>query len=74
MDAMITCRFVDKLKEDIPGAQVKEQLQLLFFVYALSLIKENTGEFLSVGYMTTKQVELAKEQLRILFKQVGTPI
>ena len=42
----------------------------MFYVYALSLIKENLGEILSIGYMTTEQAILAKEQLYLLYKKV----
>lgn len=67
---MVVSKFFEKLQEEIPGSRVKEQLQLLYHVYALSLIQENVGDFLSIGYLTREQAILAKTQLRILFSKV----
>lgn len=67
---MVVSKFFEKLQEEIPGSRVKEQLQLLYHVYALSLIQENVGDFLSIGYLTREQAILAKRQLRILFSKV----
>eukprot|EP00249_Psilotum_nudum_P017517 c26366_g1_i2 orf=97-1329(-) len=67
---VVLSKFTQKLLEDAPGWGVKHQLELLCFVYALSVIKEHAGEFLAVNYLTRKQVFLAKKQLRSLFSQI----
>lgn len=69
-ELVVLSKFHEKLQEEISGFGVKEQLQTLYYVYALSLIKVHAGEFLSVGYCTPKQVFLAKAQLRTLFSKV----
>lgn len=67
---IVVSKFSEKIQEEIPGSGVKEQLQLLYYVYALSLILAHAGEFLSTGYLTRKQLFLAKSQLRMLFARV----
>lgn len=64
-------RFIEKVQQDIPGNGVKEQLQILCFVYALHLLHKHSGEFLSTGCITPEQAALANEQLRALYSQVG---
>ena len=66
----IISRFIDKVKEDIQGHGVKELLQILCNVYALSLVHKHLGDFISTGYITPKQGALANEQLRFLYAQV----
>lgn len=69
-ELIVVTRFIEALKKDIPGHGVKQQLQILCSVYALSLIAANTGDFLSTGYLTSAQISLAKEQLRSFFHQM----
>ncbi|CAA6657076.1 unnamed protein product [Spirodela intermedia] len=52
------------------GDGVKEQLQILCFIYALHLIHKHSGEFLSTGCITPEQATLANEQLRTLYGQI----
>lgn len=63
-------RFIEKLEQEIPGKGVKEQLQNLCYVYALSLLHKHLGDFLSTGCITPKQASLANDQLRFLYSQV----
>ncbi|MCO5569524.1 hypothetical protein L7F22_023238 [Adiantum nelumboides] len=63
-------RFMEALKGEFPGRGIKNQLQTLCNVYALSLITARTGDFLVTGYLSHEQVDLAKAQLRDLFRQV----
>ncbi|CAL9195206.1 unnamed protein product [Musa hybrid cultivar] len=67
---IIVSKFIDKVKEDIQGHGVKELLQILCNVYALSLVHKHLGDFVSTGYITPKQGALANEQLRFLYAQV----
>jgi acyl-CoA oxidase len=67
---IIVEKFVEKLQTDIPGEGTKELLQVLCYVYALSLVSTHAGDFLSTLYLTSKQVALAKNQLRALFVKV----
>lgn len=67
---IVLSKFVDKLQEDIPGSHVKEQLQVLYYLYALSLMKQHLGEFLCTGYLTRAQANLAQQQLLHLFSKV----
>ncbi|CAL9210998.1 peroxisomal acyl-coenzyme A oxidase 1-like [Musa acuminata AAA Group] len=67
---IIVSKFIDKVKEDIQGHGVKELLQILCNVYALSLVHKHLGDFISTGYITPKQGALANEQLRFLYAQV----
>ncbi|KAL6001748.1 acyl-coenzyme A oxidase [Asimina triloba] len=67
---IVVSKFIEKLQEDIPGKGVKEQLQALCFIYALSILHKHLGEFLSTGCITSKQAALANEQLRSLYSQV----
>ncbi|WOL08880.1 peroxisomal acyl-coenzyme A oxidase 1-like [Canna indica] len=67
---IVVSKFIDKLKEDIKGHGVKEMLQILCNVYALSLVHKHLGDFISTGYITPKQGALANEKLRFLYSQV----
>ncbi|KAF9603286.1 hypothetical protein IFM89_034635 [Coptis chinensis] len=65
-------RFKEKLQQNTPGKGVKEQLQLqlLFGIYALSLLHKHQGDFLSTGSITPRQASLVNDQLRSLYPQV----
>ncbi|KAK1261343.1 Peroxisomal acyl-coenzyme A oxidase 1 [Acorus gramineus] len=67
---IVVSKFIEKLQQDIPGSGVKEALQVLCSVYALSLLHKHTGDFLSTGCINPKQASLANEQLRSLYAQV----
>uniref|UniRef100_A0A0C9S4N3 Acyl-coenzyme A oxidase n=1 Tax=Wollemia nobilis TaxID=56998 RepID=A0A0C9S4N3_9CONI len=67
---IVLSKFVDKLQTDIPGLNVKQQLQLLCNIYGLSLLCDNIGDFLATGYMTKIQGSLARYHLRSLFSHV----
>lgn len=49
---------------------MKEQLQILCYVYALNLLHKHLGDFTSTGCITPKQASLANNQLRSLYSQV----
>jgi len=63
-------RFIEHLRTEVSGGSVKEQLEVLCNTYALFQIVENAGDFLATGYLTGKQIALAKEQLKQLFDKV----
>ncbi|KAK1272608.1 Peroxisomal acyl-coenzyme A oxidase 1 [Acorus gramineus] len=67
---IVVSKFIEKLKQDIPGNGVKEVLQVLCCIYALSLLHKHNGDFLSSGCINPKQASLANEQLRSLYSQV----
>ncbi|MBA0859224.1 hypothetical protein Goshw_004587 [Gossypium schwendimanii] len=67
---IIVSKFIEKLQQDIPGKGVKRQLEILFNVYALSLLHKHLGDFVASGCITPKQSALANEQLRLLYSQV----
>jgi acyl-CoA oxidase len=67
---IVVSKFIEKLQQDIPGNGVKQQLEVLCSVYALFLLHNNLGDFLSTGCITQKQGSLANEQLRSLYSQV----
>ncbi|MBA0740917.1 hypothetical protein Gogos_014100 [Gossypium gossypioides] len=67
---IIVSKFIEKLQQDIPGKGVKRQLEILFNVYALSLLHKHLGDFVASGCITPKQGVLANEQLRLLYSQV----
>eukprot|EP00250_Pteridium_aquilinum_P003873 c14148_g1_i1 orf=59-2065(+) len=69
-ELIVVTRFMEVLKKDFPGRGVKTQLRILCNIYALSLITAHTGDFLLTGYLSHEQVDLAKAQLRDLFRQV----
>ncbi|KAH7431891.1 hypothetical protein KP509_08G071700 [Ceratopteris richardii] len=69
-ELIIVTRFMGALEREIPGRGVKNQLQILCNIYALSLVTTRAGDFLMTGYLSPEQVELAKSQLRDLFKKV----
>jgi len=68
--ATILLRFIEKLEEDIPGEGVKQQLQALCGIYALSVLKKHLGDFLATGCISPVQASLANDLLRSLFSQV----
>ncbi|KAK9984729.1 hypothetical protein SO802_034254 [Lithocarpus litseifolius] len=67
---IVVSKFIEKLQQDIPGKGVKEQLEILCNIYALSLLHKHQGDFLSTGGITSKQASLANDQLRSLYSQV----
>ncbi|CAJ2645834.1 unnamed protein product [Trifolium pratense] len=67
---IVVSKFIEKLQQDIPGNGVKRQLEVLCGVYALFLLHNHLGDFLSTGCITQKQGSLANEQLRSLYSQV----
>lgn len=67
---IVVSKFIDKLQQDIAGKGVKEQLQVLCGIYALSLLHKHQGDFLSTGSVTPKQASLANDQLRSLYAQL----
>lgn len=66
----LVCRFIEKLKQEIPGKGVKQQLEVLCNIYALFLLHKHQGDFLATGSITPKQGYLANDQLRSLYSQV----
>ncbi|KAM6557239.1 hypothetical protein CsatB_004258 [Cannabis sativa] len=67
---IVVSKFIEKLQQDIPGKGVKEQMQSLCYIYALSLIHKHLGDFVATGCITPKQASLANEQLRSLYTKV----
>ncbi|WOG86311.1 hypothetical protein DCAR_0205513 [Daucus carota subsp. sativus] len=67
---IVVSKFINKLKQEIHGNGVKQQLILLYNIYALSLLHKHRGEFLATSSITAKQASLATTQLRNLFSQV----
>ncbi|KAG6501311.1 hypothetical protein ZIOFF_041190 [Zingiber officinale] len=67
---IIVSKFIDKVQEDMQGRGVKEILQILCSVYALSLVHKHLGDFIATGYITPKQGALANEKLRSLYSQL----
>ncbi|KAG6557960.1 hypothetical protein Mapa_000139 [Marchantia paleacea] len=67
---IIVEKFVEKMRSQIPGGGVPEILEVLCYVYALDLVRIHAADFLSTGYLTSKQISLAKEQLRSCFKKI----
>ncbi|GAB2274191.1 acyl-coenzyme A oxidase [Dionaea muscipula] len=67
---IVVSKFVEKLQQDIPGEGVKQQLEVLCGIYALSLLAKHLGDFLSTGSITPKQASLANDLLRSLYSQV----
>ncbi|GMH09557.1 hypothetical protein Nepgr_011398 [Nepenthes gracilis] len=67
---IVVSKFVEKLQQDIPGEGVKQQLEALCSIYALSLLKKHLGDFLSTSCITSKQASLANDVLRSLYSQV----
>ncbi|KAJ0961923.1 hypothetical protein J5N97_029751 [Dioscorea zingiberensis] len=67
---IVVSKFIDRVQQEIAGHGVKEQLQNLCNIYALSLLHKHLGDFLSTGCITPKQGALANEQLRSLYSQV----
>ncbi|KAJ8436310.1 hypothetical protein Cgig2_005234 [Carnegiea gigantea] len=67
---IVVSKFLEKMQEDIPGEGVKQQLQALCGIYALSVLKKHLGDFLSTGCISPTQASLANDLLRSLFSQV----
>lgn len=67
---IVVSKFFDKLKEEIPGKGVKQQLVFLCNIYALSLLHKHEGQFLATSTITAEQASLATTQLRNLYSQV----
>ncbi|XP_077236610.1 peroxisomal acyl-coenzyme A oxidase 1-like [Tasmannia lanceolata] len=67
---IVVSKFIEKVQQDIHGKGVREQLQALCNIYALSLLHKHLGDFLSTGCITPKQAALANDQLRSLYSQV----
>lgn len=67
---IVVSKFIDKLKEPIPGKGIKQILDVLCQVYALSTLHKHQGEFLATASITPKQAALAFTQLRHLYSQV----
>ncbi|KAL8111477.1 hypothetical protein AgCh_019263 [Apium graveolens] len=67
---IVVSKFIDKLKEPIPGKGIKQILEVLCQVYALSTLHKHQGEFLATASITPKQAALAFTQLRHLYSQV----
>ncbi|KAE8055879.1 hypothetical protein FH972_012691 [Carpinus fangiana] len=66
---IVVSKFIEKLKQDIPGKGVKEQLEILCNIYALFLLHKHLGDFLKTGCISPKQASLANDQLRSLYSQ-----
>ncbi|KAK9095266.1 hypothetical protein Scep_026735 [Stephania cephalantha] len=67
---IVVSKFIEKLREDIPGEGVKDQLEVLCNICILSLIHKHKGDFLSTRSITPKQASLGNDQLRHLYTQV----
>lgn len=67
---IVLSKFIDKVHGAIPGLNVKKQLQLLCNTYGLSLVCEHVEDFLVTGYLTKRQANLARHQLRSLLSHV----
>ncbi|XP_010538409.1 PREDICTED: peroxisomal acyl-coenzyme A oxidase 1-like [Tarenaya hassleriana] len=67
---IVVSKFIEKLKEVIPGKGVKKQLENLCYVYALYLMHKHLGDFLGMGCITSEQASLANVQIRSLYSQV----
>ncbi|XP_010941056.1 peroxisomal acyl-coenzyme A oxidase 1 [Elaeis guineensis] len=67
---IIVSKFIEKVQQDMPGPGVREQLQILCNIYALSVLHKHVGDFLVTGCITPKQASLANDQLRSLYSQI----
>ncbi|XP_031273870.1 peroxisomal acyl-coenzyme A oxidase 1-like [Pistacia vera] len=67
---IVVSKFIEKLRQEIPGKGVKQVLGMLCNIYALHILHKNLGDFVSTGCITPKQASLANEQLRSLYSQV----
>ncbi|KAL6985961.1 acyl-coenzyme A oxidase [Sarracenia purpurea var. burkii] len=67
---IVVSKFIEKLQEDISGKGVKQQLEALCSIYALSLLHKHQGDFLSTGSVTPEQAALVNDQLRSLYTQI----
>lgn len=69
-ELIIVSKFIDRVQQDIEGHGVKNQLQILCNIYALSLLHKHLGDFLTTSCINSKQGALANEQLRALYTQL----
>ncbi|CAM8988893.1 unnamed protein product [Rhodiola kirilowii] len=67
---IVVSKFFEKMKGDIPGEGVKQQLETLCSIYALFLLHKHAGDFLSTGCITSKQIALANNALRSLYAKM----
>ncbi|XP_047330733.1 peroxisomal acyl-coenzyme A oxidase 1-like isoform X1 [Impatiens glandulifera] len=67
---IIVSKFIEKLEGEIPGYGVKQQLEVLCFIYALSLLHKHQGDFLATKSINPDQAHLANEMLRSLYTKV----
>ncbi|XP_073159033.1 peroxisomal acyl-coenzyme A oxidase 1-like isoform X1 [Henckelia pumila] len=67
---IVVSKFIEKLKQEIPGKGVKQQLEVLCGIYYLFLLHKHQGDFLATGYVTPKQASLANDLLRSLYSKV----
>ncbi|XP_075478361.1 peroxisomal acyl-coenzyme A oxidase 1-like [Primulina tabacum] len=67
---IVVSKFIDKLKQEITGKGVKQQLEVLCGIYYLFLLHKHQGDFLATGYVTPKQASLANDLLRSLYSKV----
>eukprot|EP00252_Welwitschia_mirabilis_P014717 TRINITY_DN3252_c0_g1_i1.p1 TRINITY_DN3252_c0_g1~~TRINITY_DN3252_c0_g1_i1.p1 ORF type:complete len:660 (+),score=129.61 TRINITY_DN3252_c0_g1_i1:80-2059(+) len=64
---IVLSKFSDKVNQTHADMNVKHQLEVLCYVYGLSLLCEHIGEFLATGYLTKDQAQLAGNHLTSLF-------
>ncbi|XP_058196022.1 peroxisomal acyl-coenzyme A oxidase 1-like [Rhododendron vialii] len=67
---IVVSKFIEKLQQEIPGKEVKQQLEVLCNIYALFLLHKHQGDFLLTGCITPKHAALANDELRSLYSQV----
>lgn len=67
---IVVSKFIERLQQDISGDGVKEQLETLCSVYALSILGKHLGDFLSTSCIRPKQASLANDLLRSLFSKM----
>lgn len=67
---IVVSKFIEHVQTELPGGGIKGQLEVLCHTYALFQIIEHAGDFLATGYMTGKQIALAKEQLKHQFDKI----
>ncbi|XP_073307016.1 peroxisomal acyl-coenzyme A oxidase 1-like isoform X1 [Primulina huaijiensis] len=67
---IVVSKFIDKLKQEINGKGVNQQLEVLCGIYYLFLLHKHQGDFLATGYVTPKQASLANDLLRSLYSKV----
>ncbi|CAM6021334.1 unnamed protein product [Sphagnum balticum] len=67
---IVVSKFIEQAQKDVPGEGVKQQLEVLCNLYALSLLTTHSSDFLATGYLTGTQVLHAKDQQKALFSCV----